>query len=160
MEIRNIRNQYDLQSRLFNNVMKEVTDENALKRLSDNTNNFAWIAAHTLDLQYNIAMMTGIATENPYAEHFSFGKPFDPDIEFPTMNSLLNDWNGLTPKIQTALAELNEEQLNGELPFPIPFAEQTLKGFLAFQMHHLGYEIGQLGLLRKYLGYDAMSYQL
>ena len=75
------------------------------------------------------------------------------------MESLLSDWNDLAPKVQSTLANLEEEQLNSALPFPIPFAEQNLKGFLAFQMHHLGYEIGQLGLYRKFLGKEAMSYQ-
>ena len=83
MNIADIRNQYDLQSRLFNNVMQGITDEDAQKRISENTNNFAWIAAHTLDLQYNIAMMTGLVSANPYTEHFGFGKLFDPGINFP-----------------------------------------------------------------------------
>jgi len=34
----------------------------------------------------------------------------------------------------------------------------NMNGFLAFLMHHEAYHIGQPGILRKYLGKEAMKY--
>ena len=152
-------NLYDLQSGLFAEVLSGISDEEATQRMSENTNSVAWIAGHTVDIQYNIAMMLGIVQENPYAAQFGFGKPFDAAASYPTLEKMQSDWNALTPQIKEAMSKLTTERLESGLPFQIPFAEQNLNGFLAFQMHHLGYELGQLGLYRKFLGKEAMSYQ-
>jgi|GEM_PF-291480 len=160
MNIIDIQNQYILQAQLFQNVVADISDEEADQRISENTNSFKWIVGHSLDIQYNLAMMLGIRAENPYADSFGFGKPFDPEAKYPSLASMLADWNALSPQIIKAMEDLSTEALQSELPFPIPFPEQNLKGFLAFQMHHLGYEIGQLGLYRRFLAKEAMSYQL
>ena len=103
--------------------------------------------------------MGGQAEANPYDEQFAFGKKFDPNTSYPSLAKMKADWDALTPKISKSLENLTEEQLNGESPFPIPFAEQTIRGVYAFQMHHLGYELGQMGLYRKFLEKSSFSYQ-
>lgn len=158
-DISTIKNQYILQAGLFDKVTKDISDEEAHRRISDNTNSLIWIAGHILDIQYNLAALLGITTENPYAEQFSFGKPFDADATYPSLGTMQSDWDALTPKIAQALDQLTEEQLAAEPPFAIPFPEQSIRGLLGFQMHHLAYEIGQMALYRKFLGKEAMSYQ-
>ena len=53
---------------------------------------------------------------------------------------------------------LPDEVLGSPAPTKTPIADETLGGMLAFLMHHEAYHIGQMDLLRKYLGKDAMSY--
>lgn len=158
-DIATIKNQYILQAGLFEKVILNISDEEANQQMSENTNSLAWIAGHTLDIQYNLAALLGVTTENPYAEQFGFGKPFDPKADYPSLGTMQADWDALTPKITQALDEMTEAQLSAEPPFPIPFPEQSIRGLLGFQMHHLGYEIGQMALYRKFLGKQAMSYQ-
>jgi hypothetical protein len=69
------------------------------------------------------------------------------------------DWNDLIPQISEGLERLTVEQLQGDPPFAIPFPEQSIRGLLGFQMHHLGYEIGQMALYRRFLNKEAISYQ-
>jgi len=159
MDISTIKNQYLRQSKLFNNVLQDIKDEEANRRISEKVNSLKWIAGHTLDIQYNLAALTGITAENPYAENFAFGKKFDANAAYPSLSKMISDFNGLTSNISAALDKMTTQQLNSDPPFPIPFPEQSIRGLLAFQMHHLGYEIGQMGLYRKYLGKPAMSYQ-
>lgn len=154
-----IKNQYILQAGLFDKVTKDISDEEANQRINEQTNSLIWIAGHTLDIQYNLAALLGIQTENPYAEQFAFGQPFDPEVDYPSLSKMQADWNALTPKITQALDQLTQEQLAADSPFPIPFPEQSVRGLLGFQMHHLGYEIGQMGLYRRFLDKAAMSYQ-
>lgn len=157
-DIQVLKAQYEMQANLFDKNLEGITDEEADKRIN-NANSLAWIAGHTVDIQYNLAMLLGQETENPYAEQFGFGKPFDPKADYPELSKMKADWNALMPKISEAISNLTEEQLNTESPFPIPFSEQTMRGLYAFQMHHLGYELGQIGLYRKFLGKSAFSYQ-
>lgn len=158
MDIQVLKAQYDLQASIFSKNLDGITDAEANKRIN-NANSLAWIAGHTVDIQYNLAMLLGLATENPYAEQFAFGKTFDPKADYPTLSKLKADWEALTPKISAALSNLTEEQLNAKPPFTIPFPEQSMRGLYAFQMHHLGYELGQIGLYRKFLGKSAFTYQ-
>ncbi len=153
-----LKAQYDLQAALFSKNLSGITDVEAAKRIN-NANSLAWIAGHTVDIQYNLAMLLELAPENPYAEQFGFGKPFDAAASYPPLSQMQTDLATLTPKISAALDKLTEEQLNAKAPFPIPFPEQTMRGLYAFQMHHLGYELGQIGLYRKFLGKSAFSYQ-
>lgn len=159
MDISTIQNQYTLNVRLFNNVMKDIDDGDANQRMNTNTNSLCWIAGHSLDIQYNLAMLLGLTASNPYAEQFAFGVKFDPNGNYPSIEQMRTDWNQLAPQIQEALSGLAPAQLSAAAPFPIPYPEQSIKGLLAFQMHHLAYEIGQLGLYRRFLGKAAMSYQ-
>ena len=153
-----LRNQYDFHARLFGNAVDGISDTEADRRISDNTNSLAWIAGHTLDIQYNLALLTGVATENPYAAQFAFGAAFDPAADYPSLETMKQDWDALSPKISAALANLTDEQLTAEAPFPLPYPEQNIRGLLEFQMHHLAFELGQLALYRKFLGKPAFSY--
>ncbi len=153
-----LSNQYDFHARLFDNALDGITDEEANRRISDNTNSLAWIAGHTLDIQYNLAALTGVATENPYAAQFAFGSTFDPAADYPSLEKMKRDWNTLSPKISAALAKLTVEQMIADAPFPLPYPEQNIRGLLEFQLHHLAYELGQMGLYRKFLGKPAFSY--
>ncbi|WP_299216102.1 DinB family protein [uncultured Aquimarina sp.] len=157
-DVQVLKAQYDLQVNLFSKNLKDISDTEADKRIN-NSNSLAWIAGHTVDIQYNLAMLLGQATENPYAGQFGFGKPFDEEAEYPSLSQMQRDLDVLIPKISEALSSLTEEQLDAKAPFPIPFPEQTMRGLYAFQMHHLGYELGQIGLYRKFLGKSAFSYQ-
>ncbi|WP_430966992.1 DinB family protein [Spongiimicrobium sp. 2-473A-2-J] len=157
-DIQVLKAQYDLQAFLLSKNLSDVTDAEASKHIK-NANSLAWIAGHTLDIQYNLAMLLGQANENPYAAQFAFGKKFDPNAFYPQLSKMIADWNALSPKITEALGKLTEEQLNATPPFQIPFPEQTMRGLYAFQMHHLGYELGQIGLYRKFLGKSSFRYQ-
>ncbi len=158
MDVQVLKTQYDLHAGLFSKNLEGISDEEASKRI-DNTNSLSWIVGHTVWIQYSLGQLTGQIVENPYEKQFAFGKQFDPDAQYPTLSKMKKDWDVLSPKISEAIAKLTEEQLNAKAPFPIPFPEQTIRGLYAFQMHHLGYEFGQIGLYRKFLGKSPFNYQ-
>ena len=53
-------------TRLFFNSLKEISEDNAVYRVSPNTNNVSFIALHVLDARYFLAKYIGIDIENPY----------------------------------------------------------------------------------------------
>lgn len=145
-------------ARLFANVTTDVADEEAARRI-DGTNSFQYIAGHYVEIVCNLALITGQAEANPYTERFGFGTRFDPTGEgYPALSALLADHAAIAPKVEAAVRAMSDEQLAAASPFPLPFAQQTVQGLLAFQQHHLGYTIGQLGLYRRFLGHEAMGY--
>lgn len=158
MDVKVIKDQFALNNKTFNNVLANISDKEANRRIAG-TNSVKWIAGHTVDTGYNLAAILGITSENPYAADFGFGKPFDPNADYPTLKKMLSDWNALSPKIEAAISKLTQDQLNADSPFPLPYNEQSIRGLLSFQMHHISYEVGQLGLYRRFLGKKPMSYQ-
>ncbi len=158
MDLQVLKAQYDLHAALFSKNLDDISDAEASRRIN-NANSLAWIVEHTVDIQYNLAMLLGLETQNPYADQFAYGKKFDSKAKYSSLSKMKSDWDALSPKISEAIGKLTEEQLNAKAPFPIPFPEQTMRGLYAFQMHHLGYEFGQIGLYRKFLGKSPFSYQ-
>ncbi len=61
--------------------------------------------------------------------------------------------------LQTRLFNnLPDAALSSPAPAKMPVNDDTLGGMLAFIMHHEAYHIGQLSLLRRILGKEAMKY--
>ena len=156
-DIHDVRQLYALHVRLFDAATRDVSDAEAARHVGD-ANSFAWIAGHMLWSQYHTAGALGVADENPYAAQFGPGRPFDPDADYPTLAAMRRDWDAITPTVTAALGRLTARDLAGRPPFAPPTGDASLRGFLAFEQHHLAYEFGQLGLYRRILGKPALDY--
>ncbi|MEO0527743.1 MAG: DinB family protein [Bacteroidota bacterium] len=152
-----IKAQFHMNAALFSKNLMDITEEEAHKRI-EGANSLLWIVGHSVNIYYNIANHIGLKIDNPYKEQFGYGKFFNPDMEYPKLSKMIADWEALTPKISAKLSLLTAKELKAEPPFQIPLTEQSISGLLAFQMHHLGYEYGQIGLYRKFLGKSSFTY--
>jgi hypothetical protein len=158
--------QFDLQTRLFNNVLEGIADAIGNERLNDQVNHLQWIAGHLTNARYNFAPMLGINESFPYKELYTdASKPppnnraMDVTVTYPSLSEIAIYWNRMAPLLTESLSKLSEEQLAAELPFAMPIDDNSLGGFLGFLASHESCHIGQMSLIRKYLGLDAMSYK-
>lgn len=148
-----------MNSRLFLNALEGVTDEQAKIRISDHNNPLNWLATHTIWARFNICMLLGKpAAKNPYDGMFENFKPFDPSFNYPTLAQDKEEWNKATALLEGALSSVSEEHLAAECPLKSPIGDFTNGGTVAFLTQHESYDIGQLGLLKKYLTKEAMKY--
>jgi hypothetical protein len=158
--------QYDLHDVLYNNVIKDISDDESNRHLTESVNNIKWLAGHLLWAQGNLAKIGGAQVEIPWLDHFHTrqgGGPADfnaPPSELPTLEQVKNKWNEVSPAIRTGLANLPDAALDTVIdrPHPIFPFDNTLAGLWAFINDHQGYTIGQIGILRRGLGKEAMSY--
>jgi hypothetical protein len=158
--------QYDLHNVLYNNVIADISDEESNKCIADPMNSVKWLAGHLLWANGNLANIGGAAIDMPWRDHFHTkqgGSPADfnaPKSELPTLEQVKNKWNEFAPVIRKGLANLPDEALNSIVEFPHPILpfDNTLAGLWAFINHHQAYTIGQIGILRRGLGKDAMKY--
>lgn len=155
--IHHLVNQFDLQTRLFNNVTDGVSDAQSHQAMSDNTNHLAWLVGHTVSTRYMLANGLGIQDQEPYPDLFSDRRGIDRAATYPGMADLTRTWNDLSAKISGALRNLPEEALASPIPEPVPTGG-TLADLIAFICHHEAYTIGQMGIVRKYHGLPAMKY--
>lgn len=150
-------NQFNLHTKLFQNVVADITNAKAKKRLNSNTNHMAWLIGHTVSTRFMIASVLGLKVAEPFPELFGKGKGLDKEAKYPSMHQLTKDWKKLSEKLVKALNGLSEEALAAKAPFSMPGAE-TLGEFIAFLMHHEAYTLGQMGIVRRYHGLEAMKY--
>ena len=149
---------FNLNSRLFKNTFAGMSEEDAQKRISDHSNSFSWIAAHTVWARYMIVAFLGNPQPNPYDDLFKGFKPYDDAQKYPSLEEISAQWNTASGFLQDALKTVSEEALAGESPIKSPIVENTNLGTVTFLAQHESYDIGQLGLLKKYFTNEAMSY--
>ena len=158
--------QYDLHNVLYNNVIADISDEESNRCIADPMNSVKWLAGHLLWANANLARIGGVPLEVKWRDHFHTkqgGSPEDfnaPKSELPTLEEVRNKWNEDAVVIRKGLENLPDEALNTEIQqrHPILSFDNTLAGLWAFINHHQAYTIGQIGILRRGLGKEPMSY--
>jgi uncharacterized damage-inducible protein DinB len=163
--VQTLGKQFALHSRLFNNVLDSVEDAQGSERLNDQVNHIQWIAGHLTNSRYRLASMLGIQSIFPYREVYMdltqpppFNRPIDSSIPYPPLRELTKSWNDLAGAFVTLVSGLDTEQLAGEMPTAVPTGK-TLLDFISFISSHESYHIGQMSIIRKYIGLPAMSYK-
>jgi hypothetical protein len=102
--------------------------------------------------------MVGQAVENPYKGYFEGFKPFEESMKFDTVEKLKEEWKKASALLRKGMASITEDHLAADAPFKNPAGDFTIAGTLAFLAQHESYDIGQMGLLKKFLTKEAMSY--
>lgn len=149
---------FNLNTRLFNNTLAGVTEDQSAERISDHSNSFKWIATHTVWARYNILMLLGKPEQNPYTGLFENFKPYTSGDVYPSLDEIKKEWQKASALLTGALGSVSTEHLSADSPFKSPIGDFSIAGTIAFLAQHESYDIGQLGLLKKYLTKEAMSY--
>lgn len=148
---------FKLQTRLFNNVIQGVTDEQRHLKISDNTNHIGWLIGHVVSSRYMAANLLGVQLNEPCPEYFANGKGLQ-EGEYPTISEMTLGWNELSEKLNDAFDNASEELLDAQPPMQTPIGLNSIIGLITFFAHHESYTLGQIGIFRKFLGLEAMSY--
>ncbi|HWZ02380.1 MAG TPA: DinB family protein [Mucilaginibacter sp.] len=152
--------QYDLHTALFNNVLVDINEEEAAVRLAPGINHVKWLAGHLVWGQLGLARMGNVQVNIPWTDHFNtqLSEPVSKEIEMPSLDEIKKEWNRYAEAIREGLSQMSEESLNGPIEFPLP-AFKTTESLWTFINHHQAYTIGQIGILRRALGKEAMKYR-
>jgi hypothetical protein len=149
---------YDLHTRLFHNVLVDITEKDAANRLGTKANHISWLAGSLVQGRYSIANEVGIDLKQTSDELFANFRGIIDNAVYPSLQEYKKDWDKISPMLRETLINLTEEQLEGPDPFEMPGGNYTLFDTLTFCFDRESYCIGQIGLYRRLLGYDAMKY--
>lgn len=159
MTMKQIKNIFSLNDRLFVNSLQGITEKQAKERISEHNNPLAWIATHTVWARYNCSMFLGTPAEkNPYAGMFENFKPFDESMNLPSLDEIKTEWQNATALLHKALDNATEAHLQATSPIKNPTGDFTNAGTAAFLAQHESYSIGQMAFLKKYYTKEAMKY--
>ena len=149
---------YDFHTKLFYNSLVDISDEDANNRLGTKANHIAWIAGSLVQVRYIIANAVGIGKKQTSDALFENNKGIQDNITYPSLAEFKKDWENISGILKDALDNLSEDQLNGPDPFDMPGGDYTLFDTLTMCIDREAYCIGQIGLYRRLLGYEAMKY--
>ncbi|NIN70772.1 MAG: DUF664 domain-containing protein [Gemmatimonadetes bacterium] len=146
-----------LNTRLFLNCLDGVDDAMARERPSADTNSIGFIACHVLHARYYLASFLGLEAVNPFQELFDAAHDVN-DLEVPPLDELRSAWGELSAQLIDRSLEVTGAELARDSGQEFPVDDGTARGAVAFLVQHESFHIGQLALLRKYLGLEGMAY--
>ena len=147
-----------LNTRLYLNCIADVSDADARRRPNERTNSLAFIACHVLDARHYLARYLGLDEPNPVEDALRDATGIDDVVELPAIDRIVDGWRKLAPTISACLDDLSTTELGAPSPQRFPVDDLSIGGGIGFLLQHESYHIGQLALVRKYLGYPAMKY--
>jgi uncharacterized damage-inducible protein DinB len=119
-----------------------------------------WIAGHLLDTRVgSMARLAGLTPDGSYGTQFGRGVELDLNANYPPVEALVARWKDSAAAIAEGLARIPEEVLAAPSNAKVPIADETIRGLLAFLVSHEAYHIGQIAMLRKMVGKEAMSFK-
>ncbi len=152
--------QFDLHTRLFNNALEGITDSEANDRKNEHVNHMKWIAGHLLNTRLSsLTKVTGGQPDDAYTAQFGRGNALVAGASYPSIDEIMTKWNDAAGGISNGFSHIPEEVLSSKSGAQVPIADDTVRGLMAFLISHEAYHIGQLSLLRKMAGKEAMSYK-
>lgn len=156
---------YDYHTKLFLNSLADISDKDAQNRLGTKANHIAWIAGSVIYQRQILANALGInikqTSENLFkADDKGEGhKGIQENVKYPSLEEYKNDWNKISSALKDGLMNASEDQLNGPDPYEMPGGNYTFFDTFTFCVDRESYCIGQIGLYRRLLGYDAMKWE-
>jgi hypothetical protein len=137
-------------------ALEGLTHEELWRPLTTSNNPLLWVAGHIVQTRAMVLQILGEQVETGWGSLFDRGAKVGNPKEYPSGPEVARVMREISPRLHTALAALQDEQLNRPASLPIP-GLSTLTDELAFFALHDAYHVGQLAYVRKGLGYPGLA---
>ncbi|WP_263351196.1 DinB family protein [Acidicapsa acidisoli] len=151
-----IARMYRINEFFFAQALDGLTDTDLWRRPAENGNPMFWIAGHMVDTRALVPKALGEEFELPWQDQFKrYSKISDPS-GYPDIALIRSTMARIGDRISVLLAEVDDEQLSqAATGVGVPNAK-TLMDEISQLAWHDSYHLGQMGYLRKALGFQAM----
>lgn len=147
---------YDAHTNLFPNVIVDISDKDAHNRLNSKANHIAWLTGSLVFQRAEIANLFGAGEKLQAHELFKDYKGIQDNVTYPPLELFKTDWEKISPVAKDTLLKVTDEKLDSI--FEMEGMKMPHFDVAAFHIHREAYVIGQIGLWRRLLGYEAMKY--
>lgn len=144
-----------LNRRLFTNALDGIESKDLGRRTSDLSNHMLWVAGHVANGREAMANLLGANIETRMD---AFMEELDPDADYPGLSDIVEAHEAATHALLRRIPSADRDVLEAVAPMDFPVADGTILGAVSFFAEHEAYHVGQMGILRKQLGYPATSY--
>lgn len=152
-DLNTIGNMFNTNAYLFGRATDGISEEQWLERPDDSANHLLWIAGHVVVSRAGALKLLGGQWSAPWEKLFARGAKLAGREEYPSPAEVLRAWKEVTEKLAEALPNASKEILDQPSAKGAPSLDGTRGGTVGFLCLHETYHMGQLGLVRKTLGY-------
>ncbi len=151
---------FKLNTKLYANCLAGLSDADACVRPSGKggINSAAFIAAHLVDSRYWMLSLLGNQQESPLKGAKGGFNNINDVTSYPSLAEIQKAWNEVGATLDRQLNATTAAQLSAIHDLGFTMGDNSLFGILTFMAQHESYHLGQLGLLRKHAGLEAMAY--
>jgi hypothetical protein len=150
----NVRAMFARSTAIFSKTTEGVAPEKWLTQPGDDSNHLLWIAGHMVVHRAMAAKVLGQTWEAAWAKLFARGQKRVQGEQYPKPAEVLEAWRDVSEKLTAGLANPNFHELEKPAAKGAPTLDGTVGGTVSFLCFHELYHLGQLGYVRKWLGYD------
>jgi hypothetical protein len=154
--IRPVAQLYGVNTALFGRALDGLDRQALLRRPDDCTNPLLWIAGHLASVRYSVCNLLGQPHEVPWGRTFFRGSTLDVST-LPEIDGIRRSWDEISAVLAQRLEEATPEQLALPSPRTFPIEDTSVRGAITFLSWHEGYHMGQMSLLRKWLGQPGLA---
>ncbi len=151
---------YRMHTQMFNNMLDGIREGDALERIANKTNHFAWMTGNLVNARYWLAGILGLSENDPNEALFKDARALDLSATYPSLAELKKEWHRISPILYQRLLKVTESEINEPYPFGmgVKFLEENKLNMIGMTLDRESYLLGQLGLMRKILGYEGVKY--
>ncbi len=148
---------YRFNSDFLVNMVKDLAPEEWVKRPNGAANHIAWIVGHVIWTRKAVLGRLGTEWSAPWLGMFARGAKVDDTAVYPSSDALLDAWKDVTAALTSTFESVSEEALAQPAwsPGP-PSTNGKVSGKVAFLAWHETYHVGQISVLRSWLGHKGL----
>ena len=153
---------YRWHTQMFDNMTKDISDVDAVKRIEGRTNNIVWTLGNLVNCRYWLANILGIEDKDPNDHLFKEGKAYDANATYPSLEEFKKNWHHISKKLYDKLLSVSDEELGEPYDFgmKVDFLEENKLNMTGMAIDRTSYLLGQLGLLRRAVANLGTSYDV
>src|SRR5690606_13271953 len=115
-----------------------------------------------VNCRYWLANILGIVEKDPNEELFKDARALQPEVQYPALEELKKEWHKISPLLYHKMLTVEAAGLDEAFQFGmnISFVTENKLNMVGMSMDRESYIFGQLGLMRKILGYEGVKYDV
>ena len=146
-----IESMFKTNTDLVRKATEGIRAEDWLLKPGDVSNHLMWVAGHLVVSRGFVLKALGSEWSAPWSSLFARGARPAAQDQYPGVEEIRRAWNDVSEQLAASLASVPPDVL--AKPHEKPSYDDKVSGFIAFLALHETYHVGQLGYLRKWLGY-------
>ena len=154
--VRSLADQFYVTTNFFIKALGGMERDALLTRPGARSNPPIWIAGHLTQNRARLVNLLAGSREIPWPGLFETGSKVGDLTAYPDAEKIVTLWKSLSAELTERLESISGETLAGSTPPRTASPDGTLRGAISLFAFHEGYHIGQLGFLRKWLGYSPL----
>jgi uncharacterized damage-inducible protein DinB len=153
MDFSIIASMYKTNASGFEKGIEGIPQERWLRRPGDDSNHLTWVAGHIVVMRALVPRLLGREWSAPWEHLFARGSKLVAPEQYPDATEIKRAWHEVSGKLSATLENASAERLAQPAPQKEFSLDGRIGGAIALLSLHETYHVGQVGYLRKWLGY-------